>query len=646
MKAVAVDVKVKLEGIDVNFNSVQIREIDGGAPVASISFPATEKLMSILPRTVAEVYYRVGNKYYLLFDGELHQYHLQRTSDSRSVSLQFVGNLYNWESNYIIPHDISVASMLNHAIYGIATPLPDGATRQSLIKYQRFNGQVSPLTELGGVLHRLADEPMNVVIKNAITQLTNQANPFYRRIATALKIPNKTLILNSEVSRDIIINQATIEYISNAVKSLADVNPISHVFNELLDSFAFRISEISAPIKSGSNIYKIIGHPIPSNFSPITCNIIFSDQIGTINYSRGIEMEPTRLISTSPSIPIKEASNREMPLNLLLAIVAPHSVLVQDVFSGGDQIKEHSRILRITPEEKLRGINTKFSQEHATIFNAFIYSKYSRDTSFIRSSETEPDNMARRAVQDMVNAVQKDANNLEKMKSHFEKDVERGDPIYFRIKRAEFDFQNARYENRSASITADFNPHRLVGHTAMIIDKNLPVMLGNVNTLTTTISAGGQISQSMDLTHVRTISTERFNMNYEYLDDLYTDTFPWFEKEFNFDNIGENYYNKLTGNTRGSLKYWVPQEARGKDLHGRFMAAVKNLIKRYEAATNKIEFENYVTHRNLVSEKDYAAFMNTEVANINNIWQNELNPTDNLYVQERQDRVKEIFDIA
>ena len=642
MKAVAVDAKVKLEGIEVNFNSIQISEVNGNAPTASISFPATEKLMSILPRTVVEIYYRIGKEYYLLFDGELHQYTLQRTADSRSVNLQFVGNLYNWAANYIIPHEASVVSMLQRAVYGIATPLPDGSTQQSLIKYIKADDLMSPMTELANALHRLSDEPMNSVIKRAVQDLNTTLSPFYRRISSALKMSEKTLVINSEVARDIVINQATIEYITNTVRALADVNPILKVFGRMLDSFAFRLSEISAPIRSGSNVYKIIAHPISSNFSPLTCNIIFSDQIGTINYSRAIEMEPTRLVSTSPSLEIPEGADRELPINLLLAIVAPHHVLVQNIFSGGDQVKEHSRILRITQEEKFKGINTKSSQEHNRIFNAFIYSKHGTKA----SKEQAKDNPAKAEVLNLRKAVIEQAANLDSLKTNFEKNVQKGDPVYFRIKRAEFDFQNARYEARTANLTVDYNPYRVVGHTALIIDKNLPVILGNITNLTTIISAGGQITQNLALSHVRTIPTEKFNMNYEFLDDLFTDTFPWFEQEFNFDNIGENYYNKLTGNTRGSLKYWVPKEAQGKDLHDRFIAAVKNLIERYEASTNKVEFENYVTHRNLVTEKQYASFINSQVDTIDNIWQNELNPADNLYVQERQDRVKEIFDIA
>ena len=114
---------VYLEGVNVNFNSVQIQEGIGNPPTATVSFPADSGARTILPKTVIHVFYRDdAGQDVLIFMGELSGSGITFTPDKRAIQLTFSGFSQNWNTNIVIPMDLQVRTMLSNALYAQITP--------------------------------------------------------------------------------------------------------------------------------------------------------------------------------------------------------------------------------------------------------------------------------------------------------------------------------------------------------------------------------------------------------------------------------------------------------------------------------------------------------------------------------------------
>jgi len=96
-------VKLYLEGLRIPFVSININETAGATyPTASITLPALKEGFKLLPRTQVHVFYKlssnvapVGDKFYLIFEGELATINYSQTSGTRYVSLGCAG-IFNY----------------------------------------------------------------------------------------------------------------------------------------------------------------------------------------------------------------------------------------------------------------------------------------------------------------------------------------------------------------------------------------------------------------------------------------------------------------------------------------------------------------------------------------------------------------------
>ncbi len=94
------DVKIKLylEGLQISFLSINIQEQAGATAVsATVQVPATSEALNLLPRTQAHVFYKIDDKYYLIYEGELASVSYNQSAFSRNVSLNLVG-VFNYFS--------------------------------------------------------------------------------------------------------------------------------------------------------------------------------------------------------------------------------------------------------------------------------------------------------------------------------------------------------------------------------------------------------------------------------------------------------------------------------------------------------------------------------------------------------------------
>ena len=87
-----VNLKLYLEGIQVSFLDISINEGGNSTfPSASIALPASAEAFRLLPRTQVHVFYKIKEKYFLIFEGELQSVGFNQNSYTRTVGLSCVG---------------------------------------------------------------------------------------------------------------------------------------------------------------------------------------------------------------------------------------------------------------------------------------------------------------------------------------------------------------------------------------------------------------------------------------------------------------------------------------------------------------------------------------------------------------------------
>lgn len=130
-----VQCKVYVEGIPVQFNRIEIREQLGAPTNLTLSCPANDRAIFLLPKTVCQVFY--GHviekekdvpeiKYYLIFEGQLSGYGINRDARSREMRFTFTGLLTNWATTLVGNMSLGYLSGLTRSalmINGAATNL-------------------------------------------------------------------------------------------------------------------------------------------------------------------------------------------------------------------------------------------------------------------------------------------------------------------------------------------------------------------------------------------------------------------------------------------------------------------------------------------------------------------------------------------
>ena len=68
MRTKDIKIKLYLEGIEIKFKTIQISERDGALyPTATIYLPVAPEGLAIHPRTLVHVFYKLEDKYYLIY---------------------------------------------------------------------------------------------------------------------------------------------------------------------------------------------------------------------------------------------------------------------------------------------------------------------------------------------------------------------------------------------------------------------------------------------------------------------------------------------------------------------------------------------------------------------------------------------------
>lgn len=147
---------VYLEGIKVNFNSIQITESMEGPPSAVVSFPAESAALTALPKTIIHVFYRDAwdptSMDVLIFMGELSAAGISFSGDKRSINLTFLGIGNNFNTNILIPIDVKINTMLDRALYCQITPNLGGGPKNKTTEESTAPVTTDPTTAVSNIL--------------------------------------------------------------------------------------------------------------------------------------------------------------------------------------------------------------------------------------------------------------------------------------------------------------------------------------------------------------------------------------------------------------------------------------------------------------------------------------------------------------
>ena len=177
---------------------------------------------------------------------------------------------------------------------------------------------------------------------------------------------------------------------------------------------------------------------------------------------------------------------------------------------------------------------------------------------------------------------------------------------------------------RSFSVHTTYTPHRLVGFPGMVLDKELPTIIGKIVTINSTLDANGVGTSTIEFQAPRAYKEYDFSNNANpWTDGTFdenVDEWPgtpfWMDNTFNADIIGE------------TLKPLVNPESTDKvtiDFHGGDFTfdesnisksninivakSISNLKKKYNIYQEKHPFIEKETRRSLMEESAFWSFL-------------------------------------
>jgi hypothetical protein len=328
MKTHSVELKLYLEGVPVNFISINIQERLGAAPVAVINTPPKHEMSRLMPKTLAHVFYKMKppqvevEDYYLIFEGELTTVNFGRAQTGAGCQLTFVGLTNNWKNTYKGIVDFSMDTMMTGHFLLIGGSAE--ATQSDKYKVQDTDPQAKdyanfliskfPGTNITARLQQsveiftkddLGDDPDKALDRSfkALVNDLSTSNPYYGMIHDILKIVQRMHAFNNTKALATLRGEVVSEVIMRSIEQLSNVVDGSQIVASLLNKIEYEYLEPAAPTKDeNGNPRSIMFSPQSMFFMPLRCNTIFPDQVIQSGYSHDYSNEITRLVTSTPPV--------------------------------------------------------------------------------------------------------------------------------------------------------------------------------------------------------------------------------------------------------------------------------------------------------------------------------------------------------
>jgi hypothetical protein len=479
MKTQSVELKLYLEGVLINFISINIQENVGAAPVAVINLPPKLGASRLMAKTLAHVFYKMKppqveeEDYYLIFEGELTTVNFGRSQSGAGCQLTFVGLTNNWKNTYKGIVDFSMDSFM----IGQFLLIGASAEASQSEKYQLHDKEPEPtgkdhanflISTFPGtnITARLKEsiqkftkddsgEEPDKALDRSFKSLVNDlsaSNPYYGMIHDILKIPERMFTFNNTQVLTTMRGEVVGEIILKSIDHLSNLVDGSQIIASLLGKIEYHYLEPAAPTKDEKgNPRSIMFAPQTMFLMPLRCNTIFPDQIMQSSYSHDYSNEITRLVTSTPPISLT-SSKSASAFTMQSKFIAPQ----RDFFETNYEGQKYASVGMMW-EEKLRGINP-----HMHTFNQaqLAYSSFWNTYAKTNDEGNWTD----------------DAKTYRIFFDHF-RTSQLG---YYNQAINMWQYYKKKYSVRTFSVITTYTPHRLVGFPGLVIDKELPAVVGKI----------------------------------------------------------------------------------------------------------------------------------------------------------------------
>jgi hypothetical protein len=628
MKTQSVELKLYLEGVPVNFISINIQERSGSAPVAVVNIPPKPEMGRLMAKTLAHVFYKMRppqvevEDYYLIFEGELTTTNFGRSQSGAGCQLTFVGLTNNWKNTYKGIVDFSMDSLMTgHFLligasaevsqsekYQVHEEKPKRTKDTANFLISKFPGtnitarlqqsiEIFTKDDLGKKPEKALDRTFKALVNDLST-----SNPYYGMIHDILKIPERMYAFNNAKALATLRGEVVSEVILRSLEHLSSVVDGSQIVATLLNKIEYEYLEPAAPTKDEKGHPRsIMFAPQTMFFMPLRCNTIFPDQILQSGYTHDYSNEITRLVTSTPPISL-QASSSVSAFTMQPKFIAPQRDFFEMEYEG-QKLPAVGMIL----EEKLRGINPYMhtfndaQRSYASFWNTYAKKNHKDNITDEKAAyRTFFDHFRTSQLGNYVQAI-----NM-------------------------WQYLKRKYSVRTFTVTTTYTPHRLVGFPGLVIDKELPAIVGKIVSINSNLDANGSGTSSIQFQAPRSHKEYDFSTNedpwttgvFDEMVDEWPGTPFWIDETYDPYEIGNTLKPAVMSVSTGKKD---PSDKVTIDFHAGKLPidksnishtnvniiakSIYNLKKKYNIYQEKHPFIEKETRRTLMTETDFWKFL-------------------------------------
>lgn len=586
--------ELRLEGIKVDFSSIQISEAEGSLPAVAIVFPANSGALRVLPGTIIHFYANVYNALKnakeptLLFEGEVSGVQYQKTPMGENIVLNGVSLLSRMFGAQLRPSDVILTQQRKDK-QGIGQ-----------VKVLVINDQANPSKK---------NPVKNDLIQNNIT-VGPASNAFLKSlIATkqdSLLVDGSTSTIGQITAMLGIADEFSRSLQDESVKK-GDIFKLVVNFNTYFErndlyygitSNSFKISpsvfafpnegmmrgfQVKAAWESVKGIIQRVGMDPVGNMQTFNLIQCLASLCQHIYYNLNV---PAAFPAVKMFYLKKGQINDYGPLRLMYMPqidsgppALPNIFFPEEVNSfifSRDMVSEITRLLGEVQYPYTEKFPSWMRQVYvvpsldAELENNRITSNFTLEESYrgVTSKIIGMDGSVLKAL----NKDRKLIDNIEgKDKTGVITDKEVGGEVGLSLRSHMFNqYLNMKYSTRIVSITTAWNPFRLIGLPGMMFNLNRPTIVGVVASVNTTFLADGNATSNVVMRGCKIIfdedagsvfnpasPTDTAGLEQYAVNDLTNDgvvslTELTYNREYyGFENIGEDIYTYLCEGTSG-----------------------------------------------------------------------------------------------
>jgi hypothetical protein len=655
-----IKLKMYIEGIEIPLLSAHIQEGVMATPSCTVNIGVNKYAHFLLPGSLMQLFYNIDGRDVLIFEGELATLHAQKTASSKSTSLQFVGLTNMLEHAWIHQQEFSVESYTTKPFFmsvskyspyggkakgepaGFFNPPQSAASAPEPENAEPGEATIllHPETKIKTLLQVVVDtisaaqdafkkNPIQTLIDVIMAEASN-LNPYFALQNKNLYISERIYVFENAKALQLLQGQNSIEHFFGAIKALPKVISIKQLIGIICDYLGYDWVELAAPCFVGGKPKSIIIKPKTDFMLPILTNTVYPNQYTNFRFTRNYLKEPSRLAVTSPPFLFKADTASGKGLTGFFISVVPSAEIVRT-----DGVIRHN----LTQEEKYKGIYPAMEPQPNFLEQSYLEVGRNVDSWLARVSGThqaEPAPFYRVTPTAKMDLLASTAARV--TGTDYQVDM---------LRIAERRFFEIRANAKSANFATSYSPYHMVGFPGALLDIDIPHTIGTFVSISSTLSADGNATQTIELAAPRQYIDEDVDIGLEE-----PPSFPEFYSEvFLPENIGKE-YQKLINNPvatknydHGSVFMYAynkinsdPELVSAENKQGKYEGAtnyahrisLKYATKQYQATvnSNKHLYTQYHTKRGLITEAEYWAFLNLA---------NTTNPEDELNARSAPD---------